>query len=123
MWLTGSFGWQVPWASLMPTNRDVRIMKSTILPMADMMDEYRNTNKDCQNDKSIGRYISDCTTPYYIYNISTRTLCHHHYRILHLLVLIHSKVYPYKCHMTQYVPQTSHHVSSWEKALKPTFSL
>ena len=33
----------------MPTNSDVSTMKSTTLPMADTMDAYRSTSKDCRD--------------------------------------------------------------------------
>ena len=33
----------------MPTNSDVPTMKSTTLPMADMMGEYRSSSKVCQD--------------------------------------------------------------------------
>ena len=40
---------QAPWAGSMPTNSDVPTMKSTTLPMADMMGEYRSTSKDLRD--------------------------------------------------------------------------
>ena len=44
-WLTGSSGWQALWANSMLTSSDVPTMKSTTLPMADMMGEFRSSNK------------------------------------------------------------------------------
>ena len=41
--------WQAPWAGSMPTNSDVPTMRSTTLPMADMMGEYRSTSKDLRD--------------------------------------------------------------------------
>ena len=50
-WRTGLYGWQALWAGSMPMNSDVPTMKSTTLPMADTMDEYRRSGKGFRGEE------------------------------------------------------------------------